>query len=81
MDYDKDKVDEMTLALMYLVMHGNNDGERAWKGFDWETMNRLHEKKYISDPRSKAKSVALLGDAARRSEEFFEKHFGKRNEG
>jgi len=44
MDYDKNKVDEMTLALLYLVKHGNKDEERAWKGFDWETMNRLHEK-------------------------------------
>ncbi len=25
---------------------------RAWKGFDWETMNRLHEKGYISNPKS-----------------------------
>ncbi len=51
MEYDKDKVDEMTLALMYLVMHGKEGEERAWKGFDWETMNRLHEKGYISEPR------------------------------
>lgn len=78
MEYDKDKVDEMTLALFYLVMHGNQGEERVWKGFDWETMNRLHEKNYITDPRSKAKSVALLGDAARRSEELFEKHFGRK---
>ena len=79
MEYDKDKVDEMTLALLYLVMHGNKDGKRTRKGFDWETMNRLHEKKYIGDPRPKAKSVALLGDAARRPEELFEKYFGKKN--
>jgi len=78
MEYDKDKVDEMTLALLCLVMHGSKDEERVWKGFDWETMNRLHEKGYITDPRSKAKSVALLGDAARRSEELFQKHFGKK---
>jgi hypothetical protein len=29
MDYDKDKVDEMVLALLFLTLHG--DG-RAWKG-------------------------------------------------
>ena len=78
MEYDRDKVDEMTLALMCLVMHGNHGDERVWKGFDWETMNRLHEKGYITDPRSKAKSVALIGGAAQRSEELFEKHFGKK---
>jgi hypothetical protein len=80
MNIDLEKVDEMTLALLYLVMFERRDGfgARAWKGFDWETMNRLHEKKYISDPGSKAKSVALLGDAARRSEKLFQKHFGKK---
>jgi len=44
-------------------------------------MDRLHGKKYISGARSKAKSAALPGDAARRSEELFEKHVGKKNEG
>jgi len=41
-EYDKDKVDEMTLALLYLVMHGNKDEERVWKGF--EDAARLSEK-------------------------------------
>jgi len=74
MEYDKDKVDEMTLALLYLVMHGKKGDERVWKGFDWETMNRLHEKGFISDPRSKAKSVALSTEAAQRSESLFKKY-------
>jgi hypothetical protein len=48
--YDKDKVDDFTLALLYLVMHNEDEcGTRAWKGFDWETMNRLHSKGYIGD--------------------------------
>ena len=75
MEYDKDKVDEMTLALLYLVMHGRQGEERAWKGFDWETMNRLHEKGYISDPRSKAKSVTMTTTGAQRSEELFSRFF------
>ena len=50
-DFEKDKVDEMTLALMWLVFHQDRDGAaRAWKSFDWGTMDRLHEKGYISDP-------------------------------
>jgi hypothetical protein len=75
MEYDKDKVDEMTLALLYLVMHGKKGEERAWKGFDWETMNRLHEKGYISDPRSKAKSVMITTEGAQRSAELFSRFF------
>ena len=74
MVYDKDKVDEMTLALLYLVMHGNKGEERAWKGFDWETMNRLHEKGYISEPRSKAKSVVLSADGVRRAAGLFRRY-------
>ncbi len=75
MEYDKDKVDEMTLALLYLVMHGDKGENRAWKGFDWESMNRLHEKGYISDPRSKAKSVMMTDEGVRQSAELFRKHF------
>lgn len=75
MAYNKDKVDEMTLALLYLVMHSDRDGTRAWKGFDWDTMDRLHEKGYINDPKSKAKSVALSGEGARLAEELFKKYF------
>ena len=78
MDYDKEKVDEMTLALMYLVMHGGKDGARAWKGFEWATMDRLHEKGFIGDPKGKARSVLLTETGTRRSEELFRKHFGGR---
>lgn len=53
---DKDKIDRAVLALLCLGLH---DGNRAWKGFDWDAMNRLHEKGFISDPRGKAKSVVF----------------------
>ena len=61
MEYDEDKVDEFTLALLYLVVHDRQEGfgARAWKGFDWDTMNRLHEKGFITNPVSKAKSVGM----------------------
>jgi hypothetical protein len=78
MEYDKDKVDDMTLALLYLVMHDEDESTaRAWKGFDWDTMNRLHEKGFISNPVSKAKSVALTPGGYKRTKELFAKHFGK----
>ena len=76
MDYNKDKVDDMTLAILYLVMWKDGDwGYRAWKGFDWDTMNRLHEKNLISNPKSKAKSVALSDDGAEKAQKLFEKYF------
>lgn len=75
MDYDHDKVDEMTLPLLWLTSFKDPMGVRAWKGQDWETMERLHAKGFISDPRSKAKSVVLSEEGEKRSRELFAKHF------
>jgi len=57
MEYEK--VDEMTLALLYLTTFNDRYGLRAWKGFAWDILDRLHEKGYIDNPKSKAKSVNL----------------------
>jgi hypothetical protein len=73
-----DKIDEATLALLYLVVCERNakfGGARAWKGFDWETMNRLHEKELISDPVGKQKSVYLTEEGYQKSKALFEKLF------
>lgn len=75
MEYDKDKVDEATLALLYLVMWKEETLHRAWKSFDWDTMARLHEKGWIHDPKGKAKSVMVTDEGFRKAEEFFEKLF------
>ena len=79
MDYDEDKIDEYTLALLYLVAHERKEGlgARAWKGFDWETLNRLYEKGYISNPVSKAKSVGMTEEGFLKAKTLFERHFAK----
>ena len=81
MEYDKDKVDEMTLALMHLVSFLDKPGTRAWKGFDWDTLDRLCEKGYLSDPKGKARSVWMSEEGAQLSKELFRKHFGIRDGG
>jgi hypothetical protein len=73
-EYDENKIDEMVLALLYLTLHDDN---RAWKGHDWGAMGRLHSKGYISNPATSAKSVVLTDECMRRSEELFNKYFGK----
>jgi hypothetical protein len=73
MNIDTGKIDEAILALLYLTLH---DGNRAWKSHDWDAMNRLHEKGLISDPASKAKSVALTERGLRESRLLFETMFG-----
>jgi len=77
MNYDKDKVDEYTLALLFLVSHERQEGfgARAWKGFDWDTMNRLHAKGFITNPIGKAKSVGVTEEAYKKSKDLFIKHF------
>lgn len=72
MKLDHARIDDAVLALLYLTLH---DGCRAWKGHDWEAMDRLHEKGYISDPVGKAKSVAFTEEGLRRSEELFREMF------
>ena len=74
MKCDLDKIDDATLALLWQVRH---DECRAWKGFDWDTMNRLFEKGYISDPRCRAKSVVFTEEGLARSEQLFQHLFGK----
>ena len=74
MQIDTGKIDEAVLALLYLTLH---DGMRAWKSFDWDTMNRLHEKGFISDPVGKTKSVLLSERGLKESERLFNKYFVK----
>ena len=76
-DIDTDKIDEAALALLFLTMHGDSGNIRAWKGIDWEVMNRLYDKGYIYDPKGKAKSVVVTEEGEKRSEELFTKLFSK----
>jgi len=74
MNIDTNKIDETVLALLYLTLHA--DG-RAWKAFDWDVMNRLHEKGFIVNPVNKAKSVALTEEGIKESERLFRELFSK----
>jgi hypothetical protein len=74
MELDNDKIDEAVLALLYLGLH---NGARAWKGFDWDAMDRLYEKGYITDPRGKAKSVVFTEEGLERSKGLLRKLFGR----
>ena len=76
MQYDTDKVDDTVLALLALTVHDEHEwGARAWKGHDWDVLNRLHEKGFISNPVSKAKSVALTPEGLAKSRALFEQLF------
>ena len=79
MEFDQNKVDEVVLALLWLTAFEVDEyGARAWKSHDWDALDRLHEKGYISDPKSKAKSVVLTEEGMARARELFERHFGRK---
>jgi hypothetical protein len=77
-EVDTDRIDDAVLALLFLgICHRDRDtgAVRAWKSFDWEAMNRLHEKGLINDPVSKAKSVGLTDQGLKQAEALFHKLF------
>ena len=66
MDYNKEKVDNAVRALVSLTLWEEDEyGARAWKSYDWDVMDRLHEKGYIADPKNKAKSVVLTPEGVK----------------
>lgn len=79
MNPNQDKIDDAVLALLHLTSFPEGKGvfavTRAWKGHDWEALNRLHQKGLISDPKSKSKSVMLSEAGQKRAEEFFHQLF------
>ena len=74
-DLDHEKLAEVALALLALTLHGG----RVWKALDWDLMNLLFEKGWISDPVSKTKSVLLTEEGERLARSFLAKHFARPN--
>lgn len=72
MNINTDAIDEAALALLYLTLH---DQYRAWKGLDWDVLNRLYEKGFICDPVNKTKSVVFTEEGLYESERLFRQHF------
>ena len=72
-----DRIDAAVLALLYLGRWGERDHlVRSWKAFDWDAMDRLHEKGLISDPATKARSVIMTEQGLCQVKEAFEELFG-----
>ncbi|MFZ5738632.1 MAG: DUF6429 family protein [Pseudomonadota bacterium] len=75
MEFDTGKIDDATLALLYLTLH---DGTRAWKGHDWDTLDRLHDKGLIGSPAGKVQSVVFTDEGLTRAKELFEAMFARK---
>jgi hypothetical protein len=74
MPLDLDRIDEATLALLYLSLH---DERRAWKSFDWDATDRLYAKGLLDNPRNKNKSVVLTDEGLAAAKAACVRLFGK----
>ncbi|WP_439370082.1 DUF6429 family protein [Bradyrhizobium sp. DASA03120] len=72
MAVNKEEFDDAALPLLYLTLH---NGYRAWKGFDWEVLGRLHHKGMIDDPVGKVKSVVFTEEGLERAKRLFKELF------
>ena len=72
MPLNTDKIDAAALALLYLTLHDNN---RAWKGLDWDVLDRLHDKGMIHDPVGKVKSVVFTEEGLVSAKQVFKEMF------
>ncbi|WP_293994377.1 DUF6429 family protein [Sphaerotilus sp.] len=71
--YDPEKIADATLALLGAFEFDNG---RAWKGHDFDVMNRLHAEGMISDPRNRNQSVHLTPEGLARAKALADAWFG-----
>jgi hypothetical protein len=74
MELDRQRIDDAVLALLLLGLH---DGDRVWKSFDWDALDRLHAQGCISNPVSSAKSVVLTSQGKTKAQALLQTMFGK----
>ncbi|MFR0716557.1 DUF6429 family protein [Enterobacterales bacterium BD_CKDN230030183-1A_HGKHYDSX7] len=77
MEYDQKLIEDAVLAM--LAAYSTDQGN-AWKGFDFEVMNRLHEQGFISDPVNKNKSIWLTEEGLDRGRQLADRLFGVRTQ-
>jgi hypothetical protein len=74
MGTERDRIDEAVLALLWLNLDATGI---AWKGFDWQAMERLHRRGLISNPVGKSKSVQLTTDGLGEGQRLFHELFAQ----
>lgn len=74
MECDAQKVEEMVLALLGVFEF--EDG-RVWKRYDFDMMEALHAKGYITAPRGRTESIHLKEEGLRLAKLLAASHFGR----
>lgn len=73
----KEQIDELSLLLLYLTSftddYGLGEETRSWKGYPFESLDELNEKKYIVGSR-RSKSVHLTKEGIKQAQELIKKY-------
>ena len=75
-------IEEITLLLIALTSWKEKitgiDVTRAWKGYDFDMLNALTEKGYISGSK-RSKLVILTDEGLKKANELIKKYLGQEN--
>ena len=72
--------EELTMMLLYLShfterdRFANEDDKYAWKGYDFNLLNKLDEEDYIRQGSYRSKSVYITKEGEARAKELLEKY-------
>ena len=71
-EVDAEKLDEAGLVVLSLTLH---DGCLAWKNLDFDLIDRLYDKGFIENPRSRRKSLVFTDAGLHRVEVLLRANF------
>ena len=71
----KEAMKELTMALLYLSRFSDNySTDRAWKGYDWDILDKLDEEEYINRGSYKSKSLYLTDEGLEYAQQILAKY-------
>lgn len=73
MRYDDGKIETAVLALLGALEFENG---RVWKRYDFDVMDSLHEKGYITNPHGRHESVYLTEQGLQLAKQLADEWFG-----
>lgn len=78
-DLDLEKIDNDVLAILFLTAFRERKDQiwQAWKGHDWDVLERLHTKGLIFDPKNKNKSLSFTEEGIAEARRLFEEKYRK----
>jgi hypothetical protein len=65
----QEQISNLTLLLLYLTSWKENEVQRAWKGYDFDVLNKLEEDGLIAQSKT-AKSVYLTEKGIKEAKKF-----------